>query len=159
MLVAPGRGCKRAGVVLQPPAMEPIRLRRGRRTDFAGVQALLPEPARGRERFGRRTLASLAGDVYVAEAPGGEIVGVVAVMYLRSLRAGRFDAVLDAARASGDGTLLDRLIAFAEARARRRGCRRLAACVGPDDGALRAALETRGYGAGALLVADLGEAG
>jgi hypothetical protein len=135
--------------------MEPIRLRRGRRSDFARVQALLSAAARERERFVRRTLASLAGDVYVAEAPGGEIVGVVAVSYPRSLWAGRFDAVLDAARAPTDDALLGRLIAFAETRARRRGCLRLAACVDPEDGALRSALASRGYGRGEILVAEL----
>src|SRR5262245_41575946 len=105
-----------------------VRVRRGRRSDFDRVRALLPaDPAR-RERFDRRTLATLTGDVYVAEDAGGDIVGVVAVMYLRSLAAGRFEAVLDAALVrDGAAGLLDDLVAFAEARARRRGCRRLAA--------------------------------
>jgi len=115
--------------------------------------------AAGRERFDRRTLASLAGDVYVAEDAAGEIVGIVSVAYLRSMTEGRFAAVLDAARATADSPpLLDRLIAFAETRARRRGCRRLAAVLGPHDRALRAALESRGYGTGDVLVAELGEA-
>ena len=115
--------------------------------------------AAGRERFDRRTLTSLAGDVYVAEDAAGEIVGIVSVAYLRSMTEGRFAAVLDAARATADSPpLLDRLIAFAETRARRRGCRRLAAVLGPHDRALRAALESRGYGTGDVLVAELGEA-
>jgi hypothetical protein len=135
-----------------------VRVRRGRRSDLPGVRSLLPvaDPA-ARERFDRRTLASLAGDVYVAEDAAGGIVGVVSVAYLRSMSEGRYRAVLDAARADSP-PLLDRLIAFAETRARRRGCRRLAAVLGPEDGVLRAALESRGYGRGDVLVADLGEA-
>ena len=134
-----------------------IRVRRGRRSDVPRVRALLPAadgPAR--ERFDRRTFASLAGDVYVAKAPGGTIVGVVSVSYLRSLAEGRFAAVLDAARATaGSRGLLDRLIAFAETRARRRGCRRLAAWVDPADATLRAALASRGYRTGELFVTEL----
>jgi hypothetical protein len=66
--------------------------------------------------------------------------------------------VLDAARAAADSApLLDRLIAFAETRARRRGCRRLAAVVDPGDAALRAALASRGYAAGEVLVTELDE--
>jgi len=142
------------------PTVPDVRVRRGRRSDFARVRALLREPGPRRERFDRRTLGSLAGDVYVAEARGGEIVGIVAVAYLRSLAEGRFAAVLDAARVVPESApLLDRLIAFAEARARRRGCRRLAAWVSPGDAALRAALASRGYRSRDWLVADLGEAG
>src|SRR4029453_17229533 len=112
------------------------------------------------ERFDRRTITSLAGDVYVAEDARGTIVGMVSVAYLRSMAEGRFAAVLDAARAAADSQpLLDRLIAFAEARARRRGCRRLAAWIEPDDVALRTALESRGYARGTLLTAELGGAG
>jgi N-acetylglutamate synthase-like GNAT family acetyltransferase len=137
-----------------------VRVRRGRRSDVARVRALLPASDPQRERFDRRTFASLAGDVYVAEDAAGAIVGVVSVAYVRSLGEGRTAAVLDAARAAADSApLLDRLIAFAEMRARRRGCRRLAAWIHPDDAALRAALESRGYSAGALLVAELGGAG
>jgi hypothetical protein len=141
-------------------ARNDVRVRRSRRSDLARVRALLPSDGGRRERFDRRTLASLASDVYVAEDARGAIVGIVSVAYLRSLAEGRFAAVLDAARAAADSPpLLDRLIAFAEARARRRGCRRLAACIGPGDGALRAALESRGYGSGDLLVTELGETG
>jgi L-amino acid N-acyltransferase YncA len=141
--------------------MDEVRVRRGRRSDVVRARALLPatEGAR-RERFDRRTFASLGGDVYVAEDADGAIVGIVSVAYLRSLGQGRLAAVLDAARARADsGPLLDRLIAVAETRARRRGCRRLAAWIDPADVALRAALESRGYRSGALFVTELGEAG
>jgi N-acetylglutamate synthase-like GNAT family acetyltransferase len=142
-------------------ARHDVRVRRGRRSDLPRVHALLSTSAGPRrERFDRRTLASLAGDVYVAEDAAGAIVGVVSVAYLRSLAEGRFAAVLDAARAAADSpSLLDRLIAFAEARARRRGCPRLAARLGPDDRALRTALESRGYRTSDLLVGEIGEAG
>jgi hypothetical protein len=111
-----------------------------------------------RERFHRRHLADLGSDVYVAEADGGAIVGVVAIGYLRSLHRGRWAAVLDAARADR-APLLDGLIAFAEERARRRGCRQLRAWVEPDDPQLRAALVSRGYRAGEMLVTELGSDG
>lgn len=134
-----------------------VRLRRGRRRDLDGVYALLAGDEPRRARFDRRTLSDMAQDVYVAEAPGGEVVGVVAVAYLRSLRAGRFAAVLDTARAQAGPRqpLLDRLIAFAEERARRRGCRQVRAWVDPGDGALRAALLSRGWQLGDALEAAL----
>jgi len=135
-----------------------VRLRRGRRGDLDGVHALLPDGSvQRRSRFDRRTLTGLDQDVYVAERPGGELVGVVAVAYLRSLRGGRFAAVLDTARAHATpgGPLLDHLIAFAEERARRRGCRQVRAWVDPDDDALRAALLSRGWQVASELEAAL----
>jgi hypothetical protein len=98
-------------------------------------------------------LADLGMDVYVAEDATGAIVGVVAVAYYRSLMQGGQSAVLDGARAAS-APVLEALLAFAEERARRRGCQRLAAPVDAD-AALRAALTARGYRAGELLVADL----
>jgi hypothetical protein len=125
-----------------------LRLRRGRRADLDGLRGLLSHVASGRaERFDRRTLADPSHDVYVDEAPGGELVGVVAVAYVRSLRAGRYAAVLDTASAApGPGrALLDALIDLAEERARRRGCRQVRAWLGADDVTLRAALTSRGW--------------
>jgi hypothetical protein len=144
---------------MEAKSLEP-RVRRGRRSDVARARALLPGGNGARERFDRRTFASLAGDVYVAEDGEGAIVGIVSVAYLRSLREGRLAAVLDAARAREDSAaLLDRLIAFAEIRARRRGCRSLAAWIDPRDVALQAALQSRGYRTGILLVGDLAGGG
>jgi hypothetical protein len=125
-----------------------LRVRRGRRHDLDRLRGLIPGRGETRaERFDRRTLADLSHDVYVAEAPGGKIVGVVAVAYVRSLAGGRFAAVLDTARiAPGPGdALLDALLDVAEKRALRRGCRQVRAWLGPDDGALRAALASRGW--------------
>ncbi|HEV7733649.1 MAG TPA: GNAT family N-acetyltransferase [Candidatus Binatia bacterium] len=136
-----------------------VRVRRGQRRDLACVRVMLGmDDAPDRERQLRRQLDDLGSDVYVAEAEGGEIVGVVAIAYLRSLRQGRWSAVLDAARSPGEAgaPLLDQLIAFAEERARKRGCRRLSAWIEPDDGALRAALTSRGYHAGEVMTAELG---
>jgi hypothetical protein len=133
-----------------------VRVRRGRRHDLDAVRALLggdgPTP-----RVFRRLVADLGADVYVAEDADGGIVGLVSVAYARSLVRGGASALLDGVRAVGQpaGPLLEGLIAFAEERARRRGCLRLAAWVEPDDVALRTALQARGYRTGELLVADL----
>lgn len=135
-----------------------VRVRRGRRADFAQVQAVLGAGAGGRaERFYRRMLADLGVDLYVAEDGAGAIVGLVSVAYVRSLAAGGAAAVLDTARVSvaPAAPLLDGLVAFAEARARRRGCRRLDVRVDAGDAELRATLLGRGYGPGETLGATL----
>jgi L-amino acid N-acyltransferase YncA len=134
-----------------------LRLRRGRRTDVARLRRLVPAPLEPRaERFDRRTLADLGHDVYVAEAPDGALVGVVAVGYVRSLQQGRHTAVLDTARVEpGNGALLEALLDLAEERARRRGCRQVRAWPGPEDDGLRAALATRGWRGGDILIGEL----
>jgi len=135
-----------------------VRVRRGRRRDRAAVEALLAVPDGDRlERVFRRILADLGTDVYVAEDERGEIVGMVSVLYARSLACGGLAALLDGARTRRPA-LLPGLLAFAEERARKRGCRRLAAWVDAGDVELRAALLARGYHAGDLLVTRLGEA-
>jgi hypothetical protein len=135
-----------------------VRVRRGRRRDLAGVESLLGPAARsGIERIFRRIVADLGTDVYVAEDRQGAIVGLVSVVYARSLVRGGVSAVLDGARARpepGPG-VLEGLVAFAEERARKRGCRRLTAWVDPEDRDLRAMLVARGYRSGELLVAEL----
>ncbi|HYY05231.1 MAG TPA: hypothetical protein VE997_01540, partial [Candidatus Limnocylindria bacterium] len=109
------------------------------------------------ERIFRRLLADLGTDLYVAEDERGEIVGLVSVLYARSLARGGRSALLDGARARRPA-LLPELVAFAEERARKRGCRRLAAWVEAGDAELRAALVARGYRAAELLVTELAEA-
>lgn len=135
-----------------------LRVRRGRRRDLPQLRAVL-EPGAGErlERVLRRLLADLGRDVYVAEDASGEIVGLVSVIYARSLVRGGLAALLDGARARRTPArpLLDGLVAFAEERARLRGCRRLAAWVEADDVELRAALAARGYRAGELWMTEL----
>src|SRR5690242_20478119 len=75
----------------------PMRVRRGRRHDFADVEAVLGRTG-GSERFYRRLTRDLAVDVYVAEDGSGAIVGVVTVAYARSLAAGGLAATLEVAR-------------------------------------------------------------
>ncbi|HZP42374.1 MAG TPA: hypothetical protein VFD84_12830 [Candidatus Binatia bacterium] len=133
-----------------------VRIRRGRRRDLPAVERVLGRaPATGFGRVYRRVLRDLGTDVYVAEDAGGAIVGLVAVVYARSLVRGGASALLDGARAAAR-PVLDGLVAFAEERARRRGCRRLEAFVG-DDAELRAALVGRGWRTGELLATDLAE--
>jgi hypothetical protein len=133
------------------------RVRRGRRRDLPALAAVLgPEASVRLERVFRRILADLRNDVYVAEDARGEIVGLVSIVYARSLVRGGLSALLDGARARQVPArpLLEELVAFAEERARRRGCQRLTAWVGAEDAELRAALLARGYRTGELLVAE-----
>jgi hypothetical protein len=139
-----------------------MRVRRGRRRDLPQVQAVLGVPAGDAlERTWRRVLRDLGSDVYVAENPAGEIVGVLSLVYGRSVVRGGLSATLDGVRARREPAqpVIEGLVAFAEQRARRRGCRRLAAWVDAGDVALRAALLARGYRSGELLVADLAGGG
>lgn len=138
-----------------------IRVRRCRRHDLAPVRALLGVEPDGRfERLFARLVRDLGGELYVAENGAGEIVGVVSVRYARSLAWSGMAAILDEARTRrpADAPLLAELVAFAEVRARRRGCRRLTAWVGERDGELRSALVARGYRSGELFTIDLGGA-
>ena len=112
---------------------------------------------RGDRRTYRRHLADLGADVYVAEDAGGSIVALVSVAYVRSLVRGGMSALLDGVRArpGTESPLIDGLIAFAEERARRRGCRRLAAWVEPGDVTVEAALLVRGYQPRTVLETEL----
>jgi len=138
-----------------------VRVRRGRRRDLAQLESLLG--ATSGERLAllfRRILKDLGIDVNVAEDGAGDIVGLVSVLYARTLVRGGVSAMLDGARARREPAqpLLEELVAFAEERARKRGCRRLTAWVDPADGELRATLLARGYRSGELLVTELGGA-
>ena len=135
-----------------------VRVRRGRRDDLPRVLALLGRESGPRAtRLYRRVVADLGTDLYVAEDAGGEVVGLVSIVYSRSLFCGGLAARLDGARAASS-PLLDGLIAFAERRARRRGCRRLEAALDGDP-VLHTALLARGYRGADALVADLGTPG
>jgi GNAT superfamily N-acetyltransferase len=138
-----------------------VRLRRGRRDDLPRLRPVLGTAAATRlERGFRRLVADLGSDLYVAEDAEGEVLAVTFVVYARSLARHGPSALLDGARLrdGADPAVLDGLVALAEERARRRGCRRLAAWVDADDGVLRAALHARGYRPGELLVAELAPA-
>jgi GNAT superfamily N-acetyltransferase len=124
------------------------------------VSALLGIEATGPvERRFARLARDLGGDLYVAEDEEGDVLGVVAVRYTQSLAWSGPVAILDRARArpGNETPVLAALVAFAEDRARRRGCRRLVAWLDEGDGALRATLLARGYGDGVLLARDLGD--
>jgi hypothetical protein len=136
-----------------------VRVRRGRRGDLPRVLALLGVASTPSHlRLYRRVVADLGTDLYVAEDAAGGVVGLVSIVYSRSLFRGGLSARLDGARASASpaAPVLDGLIAFAERRARRRGCRRLEAALDGGDPELHTALLARGYRAAESLVADLG---
>lgn len=135
-----------------------LRVRRGRRGDLPRVLALLGRAATpAAARLWRRVVADLGTDVYVAEDARGEVVGIVSVVYGRSLFGGGLWARLDGARTDAEAAreVIDGLLDFAERRARRRGCGRLEAPLAGADPALEAALVARGWRAAGGLVAAL----
>src|SRR5947199_69697 len=79
----------------------------------------------------------------------------IALAYARSLLGGGLAAVLEVARRSTEPRLGEGLVAFAEDRARRRGCRELAARIDGVDPELRAVLLARGFRPADALVAAL----
>ena len=119
----------------------PIRIRRGRRTDFtavlqllAGSGAAIPPPDRTALRRFRQLVADLGGDLYLATIDE-RIVGMAHVTYARQLaeapRATLSTLVVEASqRRRGIGT---QLLRFAAARARQRACARLH-CTVVNDG-------------------------
>ncbi|MFN8545185.1 MAG: hypothetical protein U0807_13400 [Candidatus Binatia bacterium] len=135
-------------------------MRRGSRRDAPQVEALLGRaPGGASERRCRRLLGGLGADVYLAESSRGDLIGLVSLAYARSLVRDGLAAVLDGvhARQEPAAPLLDGLIAFAEERARRRGCRHVLAWVEPGDTALVAALRARAYRGREILVTELNE--
>ena len=126
-----------------------VHIRRGRRTDFTAVMALLaesggtvPVPDRATLRRFRQVVADLGGDFYLASVDDA-VVGLVHVTYARQLAAPP-SALLDQlvvvpeCRRRGVGSAL---LAFVEKRARQRGCVAFT-CVVPDgDAAARAFLD------------------
>ncbi len=111
-------------------ADRPIRIRRGRRTDFTAVMELLavsgeavPPPDRATLRRFRHLVADLGCDFYLATVDE-RVVGVAHVTYARQLAAAPLATLAtlvvgESSRGHGVDTAL---IEFAEARARKRAC-------------------------------------
>jgi ribosomal protein S18 acetylase RimI-like enzyme len=120
-----------------------IRIRRGRRTDYAALAALGGWPSVDGHpprsvRLFRRVVSDLAYDLYVAE--GGErIVGLVAMSYVRVLPLGGQRARLEELVVSREHRGLGvgrKLVDVALRRARKRGVRVIEARAN-DDGSGR----------------------
>ena len=130
-----------------------VHIRRGRRTDFTAVMALLaesggtvPVPDRATLRRFRQLVADLGGDFYLALVDDA-VVGLVHVTYARQLAAPP-SALLDqlvvvpACQRRGIGSAL---LAFAERRARQRGCSTFTSLVPhATNGGVRTFLERSG---------------
>src|SRR6266852_7957695 len=118
--------------------MPSIRIRRSRRTDFTAVMQVLagsavdlPPPDRATLRRFRNIVADLGADFYVASVDG-TLAGLVHVTYARQLSAlatARLEQLQVAVPFQGRG-VGSALLAFAQQRARRRGCATFA-CVPP----------------------------
>ncbi len=134
-----------------------LHVRRGRRTDFTAVMALLagtgirvPPPDRATLRRFRSLVADLGTDFYVVEVDG-TLAGLVHVTYGRQLTVlprARIEQLLVAEpfRRRGIGTAL---VEFARNRARRRGCSGLYCTPSfPSDPAAAGFLENSGLHAG-----------
>jgi N-acetylglutamate synthase-like GNAT family acetyltransferase len=113
---------------------DPIKIRRGKRTDFPALLALLPSarhtaPTKTQVRHWRRVASDLRHDFYVAEQEG-VVLGMVLVCYIRTLTQERWHALLDIVVSPVNACHIgQKLLAFAKARARKRGCRTLFAWV------------------------------
>lgn len=115
-----------------------IKIRRGKRTDFPALLTLLPaaqqrQPTKTQVRHWRRLASDLRHDFYVAEQEG-TVRGIVLVCYIRTLKQYGWQALLDLVVSAVDHCHIgQKLLAFAKARARKRGCRTLLICT-PDQG-------------------------
>jgi N-acetylglutamate synthase-like GNAT family acetyltransferase len=122
----------------------PIRIRRGRRTDFAAVMALLAGAGsaiaadrRALHRF-RQLVADLGADFYLATIDE-RIAGVAHITYARQLASAPIATLAtlvvgEESRRRGVGTALLR---FALERARRRACGTLRCALNSSDGGAR----------------------
>ncbi len=104
-----------------------VKIRRGKRTDFPALIALLhsqppDEATKGQIRHWRRLASDPSLDFYIAEQEG-TIRGMVLVCYIRELSRPGWQAILDiVAPASAEGVIGRVLLDFAKERARKRGC-------------------------------------
>jgi hypothetical protein len=121
------------------------RVRRASRHDLPALRRLLTEAPGGRsERFDRRALRHLGGDVYVVDGPDDTILGAVSLSVVRSFATGGWQAALDGVWVSPAAeALVDPLLAFAMRRAEERHCHDLVV-TGPVGDALARVLDRRG---------------
>ena len=108
-----------------------VKIRRGRRTDFPTLMALLNSQAppgeaeKGQVRHWRRLASDPSLDFYIAEQEG-TIRGIVLVCYIRELRRPGWQAILDVvAPVAAEWGIGRALLDFVKERARKRGCQRL----------------------------------
>jgi GNAT superfamily N-acetyltransferase len=122
-----------------------LRIRRATRHDLPGLRRLLAVDAADRsERFERRLVRHLAGEVAVVEDEDGAPVGALSVVVFRSFSAGHWRAQLDGLWVSPGGeSHVDRILDAALEWAARRHCHALFA-IGPLGPYVTAALERRG---------------
>lgn len=138
-----------------------IKIRRGKRTDFPALLALLPPgqrkgPTKTQVRHWRRLATDLRHDFYVAEQEG-VLLGIVLVCYVRSLRHYGWDALLDLVVSPVNACHIEqRLLAFAKARARKRGCRTLLIYAADQEQDKRTPLARAGFSrVGDVLACEL----
>ena len=107
-----------------------VKIRRGKRTDFPALTALLNSQAphetnKGQVRHWRRLASDPSLDFYIAEQEG-PIRGMVLVCYIRELSRPGWQAILDVvAPVSAECSIGRALLDFVKQRARKRGCQRL----------------------------------
>ncbi len=114
-----------------------LKIRRGKRLDFAAVRALVASQSRWEglaekklARLFRRLVKNLGYDLYVAEHQG-HICGVVVVSYHHLLVQGGLCALVNTLIAP-EGEIRRGLFAFALERAQKRGCRRVEVQIQED---------------------------
>jgi N-acetylglutamate synthase-like GNAT family acetyltransferase len=107
-----------------------VKIRRGKRTDFPALTALLPSQAscgatKEQIRHWRRLASDPRLDFYIAEQEG-TVRGMVLICYIRDLSRPGWQAVLDIVAPLSAESGIDRvLLDFGKERARQRGCQRL----------------------------------
>lgn len=134
---------------------ERLRIRRAKRTDIPALR-LLAAPAgaelvsRAETRYWRRLASDPRLDFYIAEQAGA-VQGMLLVCYVRTLGSPGWQALLDLiVRPAAAPDIVQALLDFAKARARRRGCQQL---LVQSDRAARQLLTQNGFAATGPLFA------
>jgi ribosomal protein S18 acetylase RimI-like enzyme len=127
--------------------LPPAKFRRGRLADLDAVLALereffTPDHIISRRGF-RRFITSAKSTLIVADVEG-EVAGCVLVNYRQGSKRGRLYSISVGRRFQRRG-IARQLMAAAEARARRRGCRFMRLEVRADDAGAIALYESSGY--------------